>query len=248
MLLMQKLVLVASTGATAVLYLLLALSVFSVGIVVERWWFFRKRKIDVAAVGGGLAKRLRAGDVDGARRDLGASRTVEAEVLKDALDYYADGPDSLQEIVQKGIRQRRKVFESGLLFLGTLGSNSPFVGLFGTVLGVVAAFKELGAASANMAASGGGGMGNVMGGIAEALIATAVGILVAIPAVIAYNIFQKKCNDIEENTGALANQVLAVMKAKPARTATNNKAARQPTPMDDVDEPDISLRSAEANS
>ena len=247
MLLMQKLVLVASTGATAVLYLLLALSVFSVGIVVERWWFFKKRKIDVETVGDGLAKRLRAGDVDGARRDLGALRAVEAEVLKDALDYYKDGPDSLQEIVQKGVRQRRKGFESGLLFLGTLGSNSPFVGLFGTVLGVVAAFKELGAASANMAASG-GGMGNVMGGIAEALIATAVGILVAIPAVIAYNIFQKKCNDIEENTGALANQVLAVMKARPAKPATNNKGAKKLTPMDDVDESDMSLRSAEVNS
>ena len=54
---------------------------------------------------------------------------------------------------QKGIRQRRKTFESGLIFLGTLGSNSPFVGLFGTVLGVVAAFKELGAASAAVAAT-----------------------------------------------------------------------------------------------
>jgi biopolymer transport protein ExbB/biopolymer transport protein TolQ len=244
---MQKLVLVASTGATAVLYLLLALSVFSVGIVVERWWFFRKRKIDVETVGDELAKRLRANDVDGARRDLGALHAVEAEVLKDALDYYKDGPESVQEIVQKGIRQRRKVFESGLLFLGTLGSNSPFVGLFGTVLGVVAAFKELGAASANMAASG-GGMGNVMGGIAEALIATAVGILVAIPAVIAYNIFQKKCSDIEENTGALANQVLAVMKAKSARPVGNNKTGKKLTPMDDVDEPDMALRQAEANS
>jgi biopolymer transport protein ExbB/biopolymer transport protein TolQ len=240
---MQKLVLVASTGATAVLYLLLALSVFSVGVVIERWWYFKKRKLNIEEVGDGLAKRLRAGDVDAARSDLGAFRAVEAEIMKDALDYYADGPDSLQEIVQKGVRQRRKSFESGLLFLGTLGSNSPFVGLFGTVLGVVAAFKELGAASANAAA--GGGMGNVMGGIAEALIATAVGILVAIPAVIAYNIFQKKCNDIEENTGALANQVLAVMKAKPAglhRTSNNLPN------MDEVDTPAMALRSAEANS
>jgi biopolymer transport protein ExbB/TolQ len=174
-------------------------------------------------------------------------RAVEAEVIHDALAYYADGADSLQEIVQKGIRQRRKTFESGLLFLGTLGSNSPFVGLFGTVLGVVAAFKELGAASANVAASGGGGMGNVMSGISEALIATAVGILVAIPAVIAYNLFQKKCNDIEENTGALANQVLAVMKSKsmvPAMQKANKKLA----PMDDVEEPKVSLRPAEANS
>jgi biopolymer transport protein ExbB/biopolymer transport protein TolQ len=244
---MQKLVLVASTGATAVLYLLLALSVFSVGVVLERWWYFRKRRLDVSAVGIALEKRLRARDVEGARKDLANVRAVEAEVIHDALAYYADGADSLQEIVQKGIRQRRKTFESGLLFLGTLGSNSPFVGLFGTVLGVVAAFKELGAASANVAASGGGGMGNVMSGISEALIATAVGILVAIPAVIAYNLFQKKCNDIEESTGALANQVLAVMKSKSMVTAMQ-KANKKLAPMDDVEEPKASLRPAEANS
>lgn len=246
MLLMQKLVLVASTGATVVLYLLLALSVFSVGVVLERWWYFRRRKLDLEAVSDGLAKRLRGGDVEGARKELAEMRSVESEVLGDALAYYADGPDSLQEIVQKGIRQRRKTFESGLIFLGTLGSNSPFVGLFGTVLGVVAAFKELGVASATMAASG-GGMGNVMTGIAEALIATAVGILVAIPAVIAYNLFQKKCNDIEENAGALLNQVLAVMKAKPVLPAGQKVGKR--TNIEDV-EPHTAppLRTIEANS
>jgi len=245
MLLMQKLVLVASTGATAVLYLLLALSVFSVGVVLERWWYFRRRKLDVVGVGSAIEKCLRKQDVEGARKVLEASRAVEAEVIGDALAYYADGPDSLSEIVQKGIRQRRKTFESGLLFLGTLGSNSPFVGLFGTVLGVVAAFKELGAASANAAASG-GGMGNVMGGIAEALIATAVGILVAIPAVIAYNIFQKKSNDIEENTGALANQVLAVMKAKSLNAPKGNR--KLSSPVDEVEEGGHALRAVEVNS
>ena len=245
MLLMQKLVHVASTGATAVLYLLLALSVISVGVVIERWWYFRKRKLDLETVAAGLDKRLRAGEVEAARRDLAEMRSVEAEILGDALAYYADGPDSVGEIVQKGVRQRRKIFESGLIFLGTLGSNSPFVGLFGTVLGVVAAFKELGAASATMAASG-GGMGNVMSGIAEALIATAVGILVAIPAVIAYNLFQKKCNDIEENAGALLNQVLAVMKAKPI-VPVGQKAASKRGALDDVETP-ASLRTVEANS
>jgi len=245
MLLMQKLVLVASTGATAVLYLLLALSVFSVGVVLERWWYFRRRKVDVVSMGDKIEKCLRKQDVEGARKVLKESRAVEAEVIDDALGYYHDGPDSLSEIIQKGIRQRRKTFESGLLFLGTLGSNSPFVGLFGTVLGVVAAFKELGAASANAAAAG-GGMGNVMGGIAEALIATAVGILVAIPAVIAYNIFQKKSNDIEENTGALANQVLAVMKAKGASAPKGNR--KLSSAMDDVEEGGHGLRAVEVNS
>jgi len=243
MLLMQKLVLVASTGATVVLYLLLALSVLSVGVVIERWWYFRRRKLDLAEVGDGLAKQLRAKDLEGARKSLASHASVEAEIMADALVYYHDGPESVQEIVQKGIRQRRKTFESGLLFLGTLGSNSPFVGLFGTVLGVVAAFKELGAASAS-AVSGGSGMGNVMSGIAEALIATAVGILVAIPAVIAYNVFQKKCNDIEENAGALANQVLAVMKSKTEAASRKGNKISNITGV----EADLAVRSVEVNS
>ena len=233
MLIMHKLVLVAHSGAAAVLYILLALSVYSVGVVLERWWYFRKRKLDMATTDELLTKRLRDGDVLGAKKALKDMRAVEAEVLHDALEYYADGPESFQEIVQKSIRQRRKVFESGLLFLGTLGSNSPFVGLFGTVLGVVAAFKDLGAASAaTAAASGSGGMGNVMSGIAEALIATAVGILVAIPAVIAYNLFQKKCNDIEENSGALANQVLAIMKS--TKNQRNFHKLTASAPLDDM--------------
>jgi biopolymer transport protein ExbB/biopolymer transport protein TolQ len=236
MLLMHKLVFVAQTGAAAVLYILLLLSVYSVGVVLERWWYFRKRRLDVIATGDALAKRLRNGDVSGAKRELEEMPAVEAEILRDALDYYADGPDSLQEIVQKGIRQRRKVFESGLLFLGTLGNNAPFIGLFGTVLGVVAAFKELGTASANMAAAGGaGGMGNVMSGISEALIATAIGILVAIPAVIAYNLFQKKCNDIEENSAALANQILAVMKS--TRNPRNSQRASDTPPIEQIIDP-----------
>ena len=246
MLIMHKLVLVAQSGASAVLYILLALSVYSVGVVLERWWYFRKRRLDMTTTDEALTKRLRTGDVAGAKADLGQMRAVEAEILNDALDYYADGPDSFQEILQKSIRQRRKVFESGLIFLGTVGSNAPFVGLFGTVLGVVAAFKELGAASATMAAaSGSGGMGNVMSGIAEALIATAVGILVAIPAVIAYNLFQKKCNDIEENSGALANQVLAIMKSVKLHKNTH-KTSNAPA-LDEQLASTKALRQAEVN-
>jgi biopolymer transport protein ExbB/biopolymer transport protein TolQ len=220
--LMQKLVFVAQTGASIVLYVLIALSVLSVGVVIERWWYFRKRKLDFAKTAAELEKSLRAGDVAGARKELGKSMTVEAECVRDALAWFDDGSEAVQEILVKGIRQRRKIFESGLLFLGTLGNNAPFIGLFGTVLGVVSAFKELGAASGAMA-GGGGGMNNVMGGIAEALIATAIGILVAIPAVVAYNMFQKRGADIEENTAALGNIIAATMKTRPAKTTTRKE-------------------------
>jgi biopolymer transport protein ExbB/biopolymer transport protein TolQ len=94
------------------------------------------------------------------------------------------------------------------------------------VLGIVTAFRELGNNSM-------GAMGNVMGGIAEALIATAVGILVALPAVIFYNVFQKKGSDIEEQAAALGNVVSASMRALPrpegARAASASPDGAAPT-------------------
>src|SRR5262249_23271433 len=136
-------------------------------------------------------RALAKGGADAAREALKPSRSIEAEIIREALDWYQDGPEAVEQILVKATRTRRKKFEGGLLFLGTLGNNSPFIGLFGTVLGIVTAFRELGNNSM-------GAMGNVMSGIAEALIATAVGILVALPAVIFYNVFQKKGAEVEE--------------------------------------------------
>jgi biopolymer transport protein ExbB/biopolymer transport protein TolQ len=202
---MQKLVFVAQLASSAVLYVLLGLSIISIGVIIERWWFFRRRRDDNDALADGLRKVLAKKDVPGARKLLAASPSVEAQIVGEALDWWDEGPESVEQILVKATRARRKKFEAGLLFLGTLGNNAPFIGLFGTVLGIVTAFRELGTAQM-------GAMGNVMSGIAEALIATAVGIMVALPAVIFYNVFQKKGADVEEQAGALGNVVLASMK------------------------------------
>ena len=158
---------IAKVGATAVLYLLIGLSVISIGIIVERWWFFSRRKADIKRLTDSITKLLRKGDRDGVLRALKATNCLEAEVITEALAYYDDGPDSFAEIVEKAMRDRRHQAEGGLLFLGTLGNNAPFIGLFGTVLGIVHSFRELGAAQPG--AAGGGNMDNVMNGIAEAL-------------------------------------------------------------------------------
>jgi biopolymer transport protein ExbB/TolQ len=205
--LMQKLVYVASVASQAVVYILLALSVMSIGVIIERWWYFRRRRDNLQTLADKLRKAFANGGVTSAREVLAGSRSVEAAIVREALDWHQDGPAAVEQILAKGTRLRRKTFESGLLFLGTLGNNAPFIGLFGTVLGIVTAFRELGHNSV-------GAMGNVMGGIAEALITTAVGILVALPAVIFYNVFQKKGTDIEEQAAALGNVVLASMRAE----------------------------------
>jgi biopolymer transport protein ExbB/biopolymer transport protein TolQ len=216
---MQKLVFVAQLASSAVLYILLALSVVSIGVIIERWWFFRRRRIDVDVLSDELRRLLGKGDVGAARKVLVASPSVEAAIIVEALDWWDEGPDAVEQILVRAVRSRRKRFEAGLLFLGTLGNNAPFIGLFGTVLGIVTAFRELGTAQM-------GAMGNVMSGIAEALISTAVGILVALPAVIFYNVFQKKGADVEEQAGALGNVVLASMKG--GHEGSNGKHGKAP--------------------
>jgi biopolymer transport protein TolQ len=213
MVLIQKLLAIAQVAGSVVLYLLLGLSVLSIGMIIERWWFFRRRRVDVDQLGREVLRRLDEDDRAGVTSLLVSSRSVEAEVLGAAMKWYEAGPDSFQEVLQGAMRQARKKLEGGLLFLGTLGNNAPFIGLFGTVLGIVTAFRELGAG----AGATSGAMGNVMGAIAEALIATAVGILVALPAVIAYNTFQKKATQIEDNVGTLGSLVAAQMKATDGR-------------------------------
>ena len=218
---MQKLVLIAPLVARTVLYVLMGLSVLSIGVIIERWWFFRRRRDDLEAMTDGVRKALARGDLAEARKLLAASPSIEAEIAGEAMGWYSEGVDAVEQILVKATRVRRKRFEAGLLFLGTLGNNAPFIGLFGTVLGIVTAFRELGGNQMGAA------MGNVMSGIAEALLATAVGILVALPAVIYYNVFQKKGADVEEGAAALGNVILASMKAtvKPNGTAGGKKHA-----------------------
>jgi len=222
-LVMQKLVLIAPLVARTVLYVLMGLSVLSIGVIIERWWFFRRRRDNLAALSDDVRRALGRGDLTEVKKILAKSPSVEAEIVGEAFGWYGDGVDAVEQILAKATRMRRKRFEAGLLFLGTLGNNAPFIGLFGTVLGIVTAFRELGGNQMGAA------MGNVMSGIAEALLATAVGILVALPAVIYYNVFQKKGADIEEQAAALGNVVIASMRSggKP-NGALSGKQVSQP--------------------
>ena len=94
-----------------------------------------------------------------------------------------------------------------MIILNTLGSNAVYIGLFGTVLGVIKAFRDL-------SLQGGGGAEVVMQGLSEALVATATGLLVAIPCVIAYNIFSKQIKEILAESDAMARLVLAKLKTE----------------------------------
>jgi biopolymer transport protein ExbB len=128
------------------------------------------------------------------------------------LDEADRGAKSASEAMIGARALQRVKLERRLAYLGTLGNNAPFVGLFGTVIGVVQAFEVLGKQDAAMAVSEAAqGMApqEVMAAIAEALVATAVGLFVAIPAVAMYNIFQRRLKSILANTDALGSVLLA---------------------------------------
>jgi biopolymer transport protein ExbB/biopolymer transport protein TolQ len=210
---------VAMLGSTWVMYLLLLLSVFSIAAMVDRWLFFRRYGRGGEEFGDALIDLLESGDRKAAEGLIARHPAVEAEVIGAALRWIDGGPEALSAAIEGEMTRRRKDLERGMTLLGTLGNNAPFVGLLGTVIGVIVAFADLAQGSSKIQ------MDKVMGGIAEALIATGVGLFVAIPAVVAYNVFQKKITDIEDNVTSIGKRICAALAARGAVEPTRSLSA-----------------------
>jgi biopolymer transport protein ExbB len=212
-------------GASPVLYLMIALSVVSVAIMVERSLFFFRVREDLQRLASDLSRMLGAGDVVAARELVESSKSPEAAIVASGLARLEHGPAAVEEAMSGASAVQRMRLERRLGFLGTLGSNAPFVGLLGTVIGIVQAFDQLQAAGA--ANGSGGAMSGVMGAIAEALVATAVGLIVAIPAVAAFNAFQRRIKTILGNAEALRHIVLSHVKSSSPQAVGGSGAASQ---------------------
>ena len=189
-----------------VLYLLLGLSVVSVAVMVERWVFFRLHRVDAGALRGELTGLLAAGNFQAAARVLQRHDALSTNVVLIGLRSSEMGPESVEDLISGAFGQERARYERRLQFLATLASNAPYIGLFGTVLGIVRSFRDL---AANMADASSA----VMAGIAESLIATALGLLVAIPAVVAFNVFKGKVKDAVVDGQMLSRVLLSQLKA-----------------------------------
>ena len=171
-------------GAEWVLWLLLILSVLSVAIIIERAVFFSKIRQDFNDFSKRLADLLSTDDYKSAQELCEKEPGVEAQVALRGLGMRDRGAKAMEGAMEGFIAAQKSNLDRGLVVLGTLGNNAPFIGLFGTVIGIIKAFNDL---SINPE----GGPGVVMAGISEALVATAVGLLVAIPAVVAFNAFNR---------------------------------------------------------
>jgi biopolymer transport protein ExbB len=233
-------------GTGWVLVLMLVLSVVSLAIMLERAWLYWSLRDDVDGLMRDLGRLLRGGDLDGARRRLEASRSAEAAVVVAGLVEYEHGVEAAQEAMEGASALQRIKLEKRLAFLGTLGNNAPFIGLLGTVIGIIAAFDELSkvklaAASANAAQLA---PEAVMARISEALVATAIGILIAIPAVAAFNAFNRVVRGTLANTEALGHVLLAHLKSNNpvAPVAGAGAAAAVAAPVERVSTPPASAR------
>jgi biopolymer transport protein ExbB len=207
-------------GTTWVLILMLALSIISLAIMLERAWLYWSLRDDTGRLMRDLGRLLRSGDLEGARRRLEASPSAEAAVVIAGIVEAGMGYDAAEEAMAGASALQKLKLEKRLTFLGTVGNNAPFIGLLGTVIGIVGAFDELGKAkNATMTAAAQVAPEAVMSNIAEALVATAVGLVVAIPAVAAFNTFQRVVRTTLANTEALGHVLLAHLKATGTGTA-----------------------------
>jgi len=212
-------------GAEWVLWLLVGLSLVGVAIMVERAVTYRRLHVDARTLMERLAGFLRRGDRKGAVAWLDGQRGLEAAVASAGLKESDRGAAAAEETMA-GVRQRERLhLERNLAFLGTVGSNAPFIGLFGTVLGIIKAFHSLAGAE-------NAGFKVVMADISEALVATGVGLLVAIPAVVAFNVFSRRVKRILTQSESVEHLVLAHVKGedlpRPDATASDSTETRSP--------------------
>jgi biopolymer transport protein ExbB len=195
-------------GSRWVLWVLIALSLGAIAVMIERLWFFIQERRPEGAIAKAL-ETLRNDSPEAALKILKGSRSMEAAVVASCIARARDGAEAVDEHRAAIVELERQRYEKRLAFLGTLGNNAPFIGLFGTVLGIIRAFHDLAGSTLQ-------GTSAVMSGIAEALVATGVGLLVALPAVATYNAFTRHVEASAASADALAHEVLATLKKRSA--------------------------------
>ena len=212
--------------ARGVVIVLAIMSVYSLGLSIERALRFRKARKESVAAAGRISELLEEGRLEDADdltrrsdyrnshigRVLGAGirrfRQIERQDLTEDFDPVAASGRAIEREKEMTIADMRR----GLGNLATISTTAPFIGLFGTVVGIINAFQ-------GMAASGSGGLGAVSAGIAEALVATAFGLFVAIPAVWLYNYFLGKIDRFQVEINNASSELLDYLVQREATVA-----------------------------
>ncbi|MDR3605806.1 MAG: MotA/TolQ/ExbB proton channel family protein [Oligoflexia bacterium] len=211
---------ISLVGSEWVLYLLVGLSILSFAVIFERFWFYREANRGIAEFRETVRKSIQNGRLEEAQQTaekrLASRPTRSPDLETEMVDQLvkqakagpakSSGPEILGELARDSVVRSKLNWDRNLSVLATIGSNAPFIGLFGTVLGIIKAFHDLSHQTAGAQA--------VTAGISEALVATAFGLLVAIPAVVAFNIFQRKVKAAMAEAEALKSFLIGNLSGK----------------------------------
>ena len=207
---MDTLFKIAEASASGILYFMGFLSIVSVSIMIERYFALKKISSSSQTMANGFKGILKNQNLDDIQKLSGDGVSLEGRALGYGLSFVkAHGPNGLDELFNSFKNVEKPGLEKNLNILGTIASNAPYVGLLGTVMGIMKAFNDLATAPA-------AGNEAVMAGIGHALVSTAIGLAVAIPAVVAFNFFQKKVGLVLSNIDAARDLCLVYTKSRKA--------------------------------
>jgi biopolymer transport protein ExbB len=186
---------------------LILCSIVALSFTIERWWFFRKINIDVDNFMTILKKYIEENNFKSALDLCRSYNSPLSDLMEVAILNYQKPKSQVIELMNAARLDKRLEMEQYVIVMGTMGTICPFIGLFGTVIGIIRAFHDL-------AVSGSGGPSVVAAGISEALITTAAGLAIAIPSVVLYNYFMKKVKTISAMMEANQMRVLVYLNVK----------------------------------
>jgi biopolymer transport protein ExbB len=184
------------------MYILLFCSFLSIAILLERIIYYRKRsKTKRAEFMTRIKRALKTGDVKRAMEICKDTNAPFSNIVSSGLELHGRSEKEISNAMEREITVETTKLERYVSIVGTIGNTAVYIGLFGTVLGIIRAFHDI-------AAAGAGGMSIVIGGVAEALVCTATGLFVAIPAVIAFNYFTKKVENFLNDMELCASELI----------------------------------------
>jgi biopolymer transport protein ExbB len=190
------------------MYVLLSCSVISLAIIVERYMYFRRRsrikRTDFMQM---VKREVSSGDIKQALAICRKHDIPSANVVHAGLTFYGHDEKEISNNMEREILIETMTLEKFTAIVGTIGSTAVYIGLFGTVLGIIRAFHDI-------SVGGAGGVSVVISGISEALACTAAGLCVAVPAVIAYNYFIRRIDNFIKDMELCASETMDLMTSK----------------------------------
>jgi biopolymer transport protein ExbB len=190
------------------MYILLFCSFLSVMIILERILYYRGlSRTDRTEFMTLIGRSLKSGRIDTARAICQKTKAPFSQVVFSGLELHGRPEKEMSNAMEREITIETSDLERYIGIVGTIGNTAVYIGLFGTVLGIIRAFHDISVAGA-------GGMSIVIGGVAEALVCTATGLAVAIPAVIAYNYFSKRVERFIDDMELCASELLDFIRAE----------------------------------